>query len=76
MSGSRLFLCPTLKQRESMPAEIKAIATRVDAPYEHIDCPECQQAMLLGREGRASLNDGSCDGAICLECVIAKVRDS
>ncbi len=78
MTGPRkpgLFLCVPVHVWEEMPAALKAIATRADAPYERIECPRCRQMMMLSREGRAMLTSGAAESPICTDCLLTIAKD-
>lgn len=68
-----LFLCVSVKAWETMPPELKEIAERDDAPYERVICPLCTEPMLLTREGRAMLDSGQAESAICTDCLVARL---
>lgn len=73
-SEPRLFLCCPVRIWEHMPAELKALAMRDDAPYERLDCPRCRQPMLLSKHGRAMLDAGTAESAVCTDCLLAIAR--
>lgn len=66
-----LFMCCPVSVWETMPAELRALAEREDAPYQRIDCPSCRAPMLLSKQGRAMLADGRAKSTICSTCAQA-----
>lgn len=73
-SRPRLHACVPVHAWETMPPELKAIATAMDAPYAQMNCPRCRQPMLVSQQAQAMLKDGRAESAICTDCIVSMVK--
>ncbi len=69
-SGAKLFLCCPVKLWETMPSDLKAIASDAALPYERIECSRCRQPVLMSNHGRTLLDEGSAEAAVCTDCIL------
>ncbi len=75
-SNPSLYVGVPVKLWETMPADLKSIATRVDSPYTRAGCCRCRQSTMVSREGQAMLASGRAEAVICTDCVVAMSRDA